>query len=512
MEQLPLWDAEPAAKRASIPLLSKSRFTAGLQCHKRLYLECYHYKLRDPVDPTTQALFDAGNRVGIAAQGRHPGGVKITDDYLHHGEAVRNTAAALAKPGAKAIFEGAFAFDDVKVRVDILAAAGAAAGAGVWDLVEVKSSSGYKEDYLWDIGVQLYVVEGSGVRVRKASLLHVNNQYVYPGGSYDLDRLFTLRDLTDQAREIRDELKRDLGQMRVPLWRTEPPEIPVGAFCKRPYICPFYSHCHDGGPEHPVGDLPWLNPKLQQALRAASIQDIREIPENFEGLTDLHRRIRASVITGQVHADPELKRALDALTPPIHFLDFETCNPALPLFVGTRPFQQVPFQWSDHVLHRGGRLEHREYLHTLPTDPRRDVAESLIRALGDQGPIVVYSGFEERIIRSLAEELPECRDRLLPLVEARIVDLLELIKAHYYHPEFRGSFSIKGVLPALIDDLDYKDLEIREGGQAAVAYVELIDENAPEDRRAKVAEALRAYCRRDTEAMVRLFHRLREER
>ena len=507
MEQLPLWGAQPAAARASIPLLSKSRFAAGLQCKKRLYMECYHYKLRDPVDPTTQALFDAGNRVGITAQGRHPGGVRIAEDYLHHAEAVRSTAAAMAKKSTKAIFEGAFTFDDVKVRVDILAAA----GAGAWDLVEVKSSSGYKEDYLWDIGVQLYVVEGCGVRVRKASLLHVNNQYVYPGGAYDLDQLFTLRDLTDQAREIRGELKRDLDQMRVPLWCDRPPEVVVGPFCKKPYVCPFYSHCHDGGPEHPVGDLPWLNPKLQQALRDAAIQDIREIPENFEGLTDLHRRIRASVITGQVHADPELKRALDALTPPIHFLDFETCNPGLPLFAGTRPFQQVPFQWSDHVLHRDGSLEHREYLHRSRTDPRRDVAESLVRALGDRGPIVVYSGFEERIIRSLADELPEYRDRLTPLLEARIVDLLELIRAHYYHPEFRGSFSIKGVLPALIDDLDYEDLEIREGGQAAVAYVEMIDENTPPDRGTKVAEALRAYCRRDTEAMVRLFHRLREE-
>jgi len=285
----------------------------------------------------------------------------------------------------------------------------------------------------------------------------------------------------------------------------------VGTQCKRPYICPFHTHCHDGGPEHPVGDLPRLHPKLIDALRAASIQDIREIPEDFDGLTDLHRRIRASVITGRVHSDPELKRTLDALGRPIHFLDFETCNPPLPVFAGTRPFQQIPFQWSDHVLGSDGRLEHRGYLHDKATDPRRAVAETLLEALQSRGPIVVYSGFEGRIIRSLADELPDLRERLLPLADARIVDLLELIRAHYYHPEFRGSFSIKGVLPALVEDLDYKDLEIREGGQAAAAFVRMIDESTSRAERSKVARALKAYCHRDTEAMVRLFHRLRED-
>ncbi|HZE20184.1 MAG TPA: DUF2779 domain-containing protein, partial [Candidatus Angelobacter sp.] len=224
-----------------------------------------------------------------------------------------------------------------------------------------------------------------------------------------------------------------------------------------------------------------------------------------------HRRIRACVITGSVHSDPELKRVLSALKPPVHFLDFETCNPALPLFVGTRPFQQVPFQWSDHVLQPDGSLEHREYLHTKPTDPRRDVAASLLEALGDEGPIVVYSGFEERIIRLLAEDVEERRGEMLAIVESRMVDLLELIRSHYYHPGFKGSFSIKGVLPALIDDLNYDDLEIQEGGQAAVAFVQMMDESTPADRRTELMHALRAYCRRDTEAMVRLFHKLRED-
>jgi hypothetical protein len=510
MEQLPLWDAPPTAPpRRSIPLLSKSRFGAGLQCHKRLYLDLYAPKeLAERWDPMTRALFETGKKVGLVARGRFRGGVAVNDDYRQHDEAVRETAAALKAPDTPAIYEAAFTHDDVRVRVDILAAA----GNGEWDLIEVKSSSGYREDYLPEIGIQLYVVEGAGVRVRRAGLLHVNSQYVFEGMPYDLERLFSLREVTTQARDALPGLMEKLTAMRLPLWRSEPPDIAVGPQCKRPYPCPYYGHCHTDGPDHPLEDLPRVGPKLLRALRDAEIDDIRDIPEDFDGLSDLHLRIRASVITGHVHSDPELRCALSALRPPIHFLDFETCNPALPRFVGTRPFQQVPFQWSDHVLHADGTLEHRGYLHAEDSDPRDPWIESLVRSLEDGGPMVVYSGFEERLIRGLAEDLPEWRHDLLPLVESRkVVDLLELIRSHYYHPKFRGSFSIKDVLPALIHDLTYDDLEIQEGGQAAVAFVEMIDPGTTAARKQNLEKALYLYCHRDTEAMVRLFQKLRED-
>ena len=503
MEQLPLWSAKPApSARDSIPLLSKSRFLAGLQCHKRLYLEGHRSVARDPLTPATEALFEAGSRVGVMARGLFAGGVRIEGD-----EADLKTAAALGQAGTRAIYEAAFNHDNIRVRVDILAPV----GNGEWDLVEVKSSAGYKEEYLPDIGIQLHVLEGAGVPVRRACLVHVNNRYVYEGGDYVLDQLFTLKDLTTQARDAIPKLLPLLEAMRGPLWAWEPPEIAVGPQCKRPYLCPFYTHCHADGPEHPLENLPRMNQKLQQALRDADIDDIRDIPEDFDGLTDLHKRIRASVITGRVHSDPELREKLGALRPPIHFLDFETCNPALPRFVGTRPFQQVPFQWSDHVLMADGSLEHRGYLHVEDTDPRVPLVQSLVRSLGREGPIVVYSGFEERIIRSLAEDLEEWREELLAIVESRIVDLLELIRSHYYHPEFRGSFSIKDVLPALIEDLDYDDLQIQEGSQAATAFIQMMDPETPRSRRLELENALRAYCYRDTEAMVRLFQKLRED-
>ena len=506
MSQLPLWEEPARGERDRIPLLSKSRFAAGLQCHKRLFLECYHRDLMDPLEPGRRALFDAGNRVGLVARSRFPGGEWIQEDHLHHEDAVRRTARALRDPSVPSIYEAAFTFEDVRVRVDILSRA----GRDEWDLIEVKSSASVKDDYLPDVAVQLHVVQGSGVRVRRAALLHVNNRYVYPGGPYDLERLFVLRDQTEAALEYRPALPSLLAAMRGPLRKRTPPDIAPGAQCSRPYRCNFYGHCHTDGPEHPLTDLPRAGGRLLEALQAARIEDIRGIPEDFDGLTDLQRRVRACVISGSAYADPELRRSLAALAPPIHFLDFETCNPALPLYPGTRPFQQIPFQWSNHALYRAGSVDHAEYLHDGKSDPRLPLAEALADALADAGTIVVYSGFEGRIIRSLAEEFPALAPRLLPLVEDRMVDLLELIREHYYHPEFHGSFSIKDVLPALVPGFGYSDLTIREGGQAGAWYVESIDPATSAARRAEIRVALRAYCHRDTEAMLRLFHALQE--
>jgi hypothetical protein len=460
----------------------------------------------DPLDPARRALFDAGIRVGLVARNRFPGGVWIEEDYLHHDQAVRQTAGALRDPAVPAIYEAAFTWDDVRVRVDILARD----GNGGWDLIEVKSSAGVKEEYVPDVGVQMHVLEGTGLPVSRAALLHINNRYVYPGGPYDLERLFVWRDQTEAARELRPRIRAELAAMREPLRALSPPDIGPGTQCERPYRCPFYGHCHADEPDHPVTQLPRAGARVLEALRAAGIGDIRDIPEGFDSLSELQERVRRCVISGSPHADPELPQRLRGLTYPIHFLDFETCNPALPLYPGTRPFQQVPFQWSHHALARSGSVTHSGYLHTTKSDPRLPLAEALADTLVDAGTIVVYSGFEERIIRSLAGDFPELAGRLLPHVDHRIVDLLELIRKHYYHPGFHGSFSIKDVLPALVPGFGYKDLAVREGGQAGAAYIEMIDPATLAARSAEIAAALHAYCRRDTEAMLLLYQALQE--
>ena len=299
--------------------------------------------------------------------------------------------------------------------------------------------------------------------------------------------------------------------MREVLRGLEEPTVAIGPHCRKPYRCPYYGHCHAGMSPHHISMLPRLTPKIYQALVQSGVLDIREIPEEFEGLNELQIRVHRAAKTGVPFTHPGLRAQLEAVKYPVHFLDFETCNPALPVIPGTHPFQQVPFQWSVHVLEETGAVRQRAYLHEDRTDPRPPLARALVEALEEGGSIVVYSGFEGRVIQALAREIPDLGPRLLPLSD-RLVDLHRLILDGYYHPEFHGSFSIKNVLPVLVNGLGYDDLEIREGSQAALAFISMTDPEVPASNRAGLREGLLAYCGRDTEAMLRLFQVLTKER
>jgi hypothetical protein len=484
-----------------IPLLSKSRFTAGLQCHKRLYLECYSRELADEVTEQQQAIFDSGTDVGALARDLHPGGVLISEDHFDHEGAVVSTRAALSTSEAPPIYEAAFLYDGVRIRADILVPV----GGGQFDLVEVKSTSKVNDENIFDAGIQLYVLRGSGIPVRRACLCHLNTDYVYEGGAYRLGRLFRVVDISGECSALQPEIPSLLAEMRLALAGPDPPDVRTGRHCTRPYTCQFYGHCHVNEPEYHVSQLPRAREDLLESLAAAGIEDIRHIPAAFPGMNPLQRRVRDSVMTNRLYLDSTLQRELQQLHHPIHFLDFETFNPALPLYRGTRPYQVIPFQWSLHTLDEDGILHHREFLHDGNDDPRPTFAESLLTALGDTGPIIVYSGFEAARIGELADALPALSAGLEGLLDGRLVDLLLLVRAHCYHPEFHGSFSIKSVLPALVPAPGYDDLAINDGTLASMAYAEILRPETSLERRAEIRKDLLAYCERDTLAEVELF-------
>jgi len=491
--------------REQIPLLSKSRFLAGLQCQKRLYLECFHPELAEPFDAGRQAILDAGTQVGELARDRYPGGILITEDHLHHDQAVSSTEKELDDSSVQAIYEAAFVYDGVRIRADILSRS----GDDMFDLIEVKSGTSVKPEHLLDVAVQLYVLQGCGISVGRVCLGHLNKEYVYQGGNYDLGQLFLIEDVTDKAQQLQPDIPLILEEMRLPLWGLEPPDIKPRRQCLKPYQCEFYGHCHTGGTEYPVIQLPNASAKLLLALEEAGIEDIRDIQAGFPGLNATQQRVRECVAGNRVYLSPDLPEALGRLEYPVHFLDFETFGPALPLYIGTRPYQTLPFQWSNHTVSGNGELRHEEFLYDGFDDPREPFAKSLLKALGSSDPIVVYTGYEAMCIRELAKALPDLSDALMVLVETRLVDLHKLIRDNCYHSEFHGSFSIKSVLPALVPDLDYSDLEVSDGMQASAAYAEMVQPETPADRRIQLRESLLAYCKRDTEAEVRLFETLR---
>ena len=489
------------------PQLSKTRFIAGLQCLKRLYPECYQRDLADPVEPSQQAIFDTGTAVGEMARQRFPFGRLIEEPYFEHTQALKSTQVLLADTSIPALYEAAFAFESTRTRVDILRNTGQQG----FELVEVKSSTSAKPEHIPDAAIQLHVLEGSGIHVTRAFLMHINTAYVYQGGQHDLEQLFSLQDITDDVRGfVSDSIPANLAQMWEILELGKAPEVETGPHCTTPYQCPFYGNCHLKESGHPVGELPRLSQKILGDLKESGIGDVSSIPEDFVGLTPRQQRVRDSVVSKQPFVSADLASRLKEIIFPASFLDFETFNPAIPAYIGTRPYQIIPFQWSLHVRDSSDLLSHESFLNDDAEDPRERFITSLLSAIPTEGKIIVYSGYEQTVMKQLIDSFPEYADRLQELCD-RTFDLLKLIRECYYHPDFHGSYSIKAVLPALVPGLSYADLGIHDGSTAALSYALMIANDTPSSDKVTTEENLLAYCQRDTEAMVRIFEVLLAE-
>jgi len=281
----------------------------------------------------------------------------------------------------------------------------------------------------------------------------------------------------------------------------EEPVRDMGDHCSTPFACEFAEWCGKGlpaGPEWPVAVLPnggW------KKWAAKGVTDLLELEET--ALSPRHARILTATRDGAPwHDVAGARAAMAAWSLPRAFLDFETINPAIPRWIGTRPYQQVPFQFSLHLEPGEGQpMTHHEFLRADGSDPRRACAEALIAVIPPDATVIAYNaGFEKRVLRELARDVPDLAEALLAM-EARTVDLLPIAREHWYHRDQRGSWSIKAVLPTL-SELGYDGLEVKDGGNAQEAWLEAADPACSPDRRWALEEALKAYCARDTWAMV----------
>ncbi len=498
-----------------------------MQCPLRLFLEVRTDVEPEPFSRGDLARFEMGHRVGALACERFGGGVVIEADHLHHDRAVAKTREAMGA-GAPAIYEAAFVHDRTKVRIDILRRAtypqgsleGSAgtADSNTWDLIEVKSTGGYEaRKHLFDAAVQLYVARGAGVKVRHVYLMHLDKSYIWPGGPYDLERLFTLVDITDEAEELQPEIPMHIDRLMRVLQAEELPQVGDEVSCTSPHACRYTAFCAEGAPPHPIRELPYCGPRnrIYKELKARGLDTLLDIDERTASevfaRTDQLHTWRATVVERGLVVLPELGEWLDSLEHPVYFLDFETINPALPIYPGTHPYTVIPVQWSLHVMHADGRLEHQEYLATGTEDPRRELIDALLDALGDTGAILEYhgnGGYESRILRELGELYPDLRPRIEGVL-ARMQDLGTAIRQWVFHPEFRGRWSVKQVQPVLAPGLaGYEGMAVADGDAASVELVELLTEQVPPEAVEQLRTDLLAYCKMDTEAMVEMWRAL----
>jgi len=476
-----------------MPFLSKSKIIAGLQCPKRLYLEVHHPELLDFSDETERA-FAIGHEVGEAARTLHPGG-KLIEQQGNLRNAMDETRRLLDAPGEVTLFEATFQHGRTLVRADIFAR-----HRQQYRLLEVKASTSFKPHNVNDVAIQSWVIQGAGYPLKTAHLAHIDNTFVYPGGG-DYHGLFASQDLTEETAPLIEQMPRLVADMQEVL-RGPVPDIAVGPQCTDPHECPFLSHCSPAQSEYPVTILPYGG-KLARTLVADGYVDLRDVPG--ERLTKAHhQRVWRASKSGEAELSPESASDLRALPYPRFYLDFETIQFPVPIWAGTRPYEQLPFQWSCHIETADGRLTHKEFLDTGASAPMRAFAESLIPTLGAEGPVLVYSNFERTQLKALIVRFPDLEIPLTRII-GRLFDLLPVAQAAYYHPAMKGSWSIKAVLPTIAPDLDYATLgEVQHGAAAQAAYREIIHPATAPERRAALIQDLRAYCALDTLALVRV--------
>lgn len=475
--------------------LSKSRILLNRQCPKRLWLKTNRPELEE-VSEGNERRFAAGDQVGAIARGLYPEGLLIDADNL--GLALEQTRTAMAEP-PRPLFEATFEHEGTLVRADLLLP-----DNGAWRMVEVKSSTRVKDYHLADAAVQAWVLEKAGVLVSSVEIAHIDNTFVYPGNG-DYRGLLTHEDISRQVRALKAEVPVWLEQARQTLALQNEPDIEPGKHCDNPFECSFRPYCDPAVfetiPVHSVRVLPYGG-KFVQGLIEQGRDDLRQLRMD-ELKKENHQRIWRTLQTGLPELDLRAGEAIRRLDWPRYYMDFETINPAVPLWTGTRPYQHVPFQWSCHIERPKG-LEHAAFLAEAGADPRRPFIESLLATLGDAGSVMVWNAsFERGRLEDLADAFPDLAGSIQQVIK-RLFDLLPLSRNHYYHPEMRGSWSIKAVLPTIAPELSYEGMTVAHGGAAQEAYEEICASETTDGRRAELRQGLLEYCERDTLAMVRI--------
>ncbi len=479
--------------------LSKSRFTSGLQCHKKLWWEVHEPDAVElQPDKVLQDLFDQGRQVGEAARLRYPGGVLI--DLPHHAGAARVAATQKAlDSGAPAVFEATFIADETFVAIDVLEKLDDG-----YRLTEVKSSTSQKDEHIPDVAIQARVAAACGVQVRAAEVLHLNKEFRHPASG----DLFARTDVTGPVAaflpQVPDEITRQREMLAGPL-----PDVPIGAQCFEPRECPFIGRCWPHGAEH-IGNLAGVGPKKTVAYLARGITSIADLPAK-EKLNFTQKRQLKAMAENRIIVEPTLARELEPFDCRLGFLDFETIMRAIPVWPGMAPWQQAAAQFSYHERQPDGSYTHAAFLAEGPDDARPKLAAAMVRATIKADRVVTYTGFERTRIRELQEAVPDLAAELAAL-EAKLLDLHPVVKNCVYHPDFRGSFSLKYILTPLVPELTYDDLVIVDGRVASVEIARLlfVADKIPQHERDRVRRDLLNYCERDTWAMVKLVERLRE--
>jgi len=486
--------------------ISKSDYMLYLRHPAWLWLKKHDKDKLPPVDDDTQAIFDAGFLFETYAEQLFPDAVKLGfDGYKDYLSLTRRTKEAI-ESGAKTILQARFEAGEITCICDMIVRV----DDNTFDLYEIKSSTSAKPEHEPDLAFQKEVLVRAGYKVNRVFVIHVNNEYVR-AGEVKADGLCKTSEVTEQVEKLEQFTKENIQKALGVANSKDCPDLSpkhakLGAFGDWLGIYKtladideysIYNLCSPGA--NKIGELEELG-----------IKHIHEIPDDFPLSEKQRNQVNATKYDKVCIDKPVIKTFLHDLKYPLYFLDYETLSSVVPYFDGLGPYKQLPFQYSLHVMEKpDGEVKHFEYLHSDNSNPVKPLSEALKSQIGTEGTVLVwYEGFEKTCNELMGLVSPEFKQFYEDL-NSRVVDLMTPFSTcAYVHKDFFGSASIKKVLPVLIPELSYKDLDIHAGGAAQRLWMEAVLDGKRADEKDKVLKDLLKYCELDTLAMVRIYQHL----
>lgn len=490
--------------------LSKSEYMMFLKHPAWLWLKKHDKAKLPEIGLATQAMFDNGHLFELYAEKLFPESVRLGfNNYPEYASLPTRTTKAL-NSGVKTILQGRIETSSVTCIFDVLDRV----AGNVFDLYEIKSSTSVKIDHEYDLAFQVVVLEQASLTIRNVGVIHVNNRYIR-NGEIDTKEITKLTDVTEAVRLLIDETKINIQQALKTIQSDTPPSMSPRFVRLGPideWLAIYKSLYSDLDP-HSIYHLATLKPQLIGELEDLGITHIKDIPDHI-ALTDKQKRqIHVTKNNQRLIEKEKINNFLKNIQYPIYFLDYETLSSVIPSFDGIRPYQQVPFQYSLHIIENPtAPIQHKEYLHIKNTHPGLPLLQKLKEDIGETGTILVwYEKFEKARNKELGEMFPEYA-KFMQSVNDRVIDLMTpFAEGWFVDKDFYGSASIKKILPILVSELSYKELNIQEGASAQRLWMETILDGKNAEQRDKIMSDLREYCKLDTLAMVQLYKVLQAE-
>jgi len=482
--------------------LSKSKYCNGIQCKKMLWLD--KYKPEEKSESNNESILENGNFIHEIA--RYLFGEHVNIEFSENlSEMIKNTYLTIESYKDIVITEASFNYNNNFCSVDILKK-----NNDSYEIYEVKSSTTLKEVFIKDASYQYYVLTSLGLNVTKCSIVYLNRNYTRHG-PLNLEKLFIKHDITDDVIALKEKVKDNIDAINQYMENESEPKDDIGEYCFTPYSCPFFKYCTRNIKENNVFDIASMNYAKKIAYYKKGIYQFEDlIKEDLK--EDYKKQIEYEIYDKEDYIDKEnIKEFMNTLKEPIYFLDFETYQIPIPLYDGLKPYSQIPFQYSLHIL-EDGNLSHKEFLSEAGIDPRRGLAERLVEDIPLNVCTLAYNmSFEKTVIKKLAEIFPDLSEHLMNIHD-NVKDLMiPFQNKWYYTKNMRGSYSIKFVLPSLFPDdesLNYHNLDlIHNGSEAMSSFADL--PNKSEEEQVYIRERLLRYCELDTYAMVKIYEKLK---